>query len=169
MTLYLAGFILYLAPLFLNWFRIYGMKDLGAPLQSIIRLSASELRMSVRGFMILWVLESFISGLGMLLLVFILAPFIRKNSTTMAAGIVLLTVDFLASGLDIPLLSRIFLSSGFNLIMLSREESRAAVMVLICVKNVLFTAGLYFLHRNLFIIRERKTDRRLRKRHHDRG
>ena len=159
LTLYLAGFILYLVPLFSNWFRIYGMKDTGAPLQSIISLASSELRLSIKGFMILWVVESFFSGLAMLLLGFVLAAFIRKNSTAMVAGIVLLTMDFLVSGLNVPLLSRIVLSSGFNLILLAQKESRAAVMVLICVKNILLTAGLYGLHRKRFIITERKNHR----------
>ena len=106
--------------------------------------------MTLRIFTILWILGSYISGLGFTVLMSLLSKYCKKNSTTMIVSAVIVAADFFVNLLGFPVISSLVLSSGFAMTDLPVWRGRTWLVYVILGKNVLVTAVLLLWHRRVY-------------------
>ena len=147
---YSCAFLLFFLPYLYNWVRFYRMTDWGAPVQSVLRYVHAEGNMTLRGFSVLWILGSYISGTGFVFLMALLSRVCRKNSTTMIVSAVVIAADFLVNLLGFSVMSSLALSSGFAVTEILERGGRTGIILVILFKNAGITAALMLLHRRVF-------------------
>ena len=136
-------------PLLYRWIHIYHMQDWNAPVQSILRFAGYSGRLSILQFTILWLVQSFLSGFGFLIILFLLSDILKKKSTAVLTAAVLITVDFLMSILSFPGLFFLSLSSGWNLPGILRSIQDQEILWICMIKNLGLVIILYLIHRKV--------------------
>ena len=147
---YTGAFLLFFFPYVINVLKTYRMTDWEAPLQSVIRYVHTEGNMTLRGFSVLWILGSYVSGTGFVFLMAFLSRACRKNSTTMIVSAVIIAADFLVNLIGFPVMSSLALSSGFGVTEILARSGRTWVIPIILLKNAGITAVVMLLHRRVF-------------------
>ena len=107
--------------------------------------------MTLSTFTILWILGSYISGLGFTVLMSLLSKYCRKNSTTMIVSAVIVAADFFVNLLGFPVISSLVLSSGFGMTNMLVWGGKTWAVWAILLKNVLVTAALLWWHRRVYM------------------
>ena len=148
---YTITFVIFILPYLYNWIHVYRMTDWDAPLTSVIRYTNCEGKMTIRGFVVLWFIGSFISGFGYAALMGLLSKYCKKQSTTMVMAITLIASDFFANLFGFAGISTTVLSSGFGMTELLPRLGHTGWLYGVFAKNALLTAAILLWHWRVYV------------------
>ena len=151
LLLWSISFMIFLAPYLYNWIHVYRMNDWDAPVQSVLRYVNCEGSMTIRQFMILWLMGSYISGIGCVSLMSVFTRVLKQKSTTIIVSAVVIAADFFVNVLKFPGFGVAALSSGFAMTELLAGLQRTWWLYVIFAKNALMSAGILLLHRKVYV------------------
>ena len=154
---YAVCFMLFQFPFLYNLCAVYRFRDFSAPIQSVVSYAHLAGNMTVGETIAFKMILSFFSGLGFIELMCFLSVLTRRRSTTLVVSAIILAVDFLISFIRVPFLSKAVLSSGAAVTGLLKEAGHCGFVIVIFLKNLLLTAGLFFLHLRFFIWKKSST------------
>lgn len=107
--------------------------------------------MTIRGFVVLWFIGSFISGFGYAALMGLLSKYCKKQSTTMVMAITLIASDFFANLFGFAGISTTVLSSGFGMTELLPRLGHTGWLYGVFAKNALLTAAILLWHWRVYV------------------
>ncbi len=146
LTMYTIGFFGYMTPYLILWIRRTHMDAWDAPIQSITVFSGCEGNLSVRAFIVLWVISSWLSGMVFPVLMSYLSLAIKRKGTTLMAAAALTAADFLMNILHVPLLSVLAVSGAYGLMQVFPETGFTGIIYIIMAKNLLLLVFLLGRH-----------------------